>query len=132
MPIFNGNLEIENGAFKTLGELIRAAVGNRTGISAAAVAAEQSRWRCAVIGEGFLRPADGDLYSIDAFKGVVSGVAVQADWNAADFTKSPGGGEPLAADISRHFDHGTSADSLVLYNGSGATVHIYIYAQANN
>lgn len=130
MLVFNGSLLIADGEFKTIGELIRAAIDARD-LTAAQKSAEKSRWRCAVVEEGFLKPA-GTLYMLDAYKGVVNGVATQADWQATDFTQVPGGGEPLDADLSRHFDRKTPLDSLVLYNMTGSDVTVYVYVQRAN
>jgi len=123
---FNGNLLLEDGAIKTISELIVAAMTARTYESARSKTDAVNRMNPAIVAEGFIKPTGQAIYSIDAFKGVRNGVADSTVWNAGDFTALPGGGETLEADISRHFNGGEDLASTVLYNGSGVDVTIYV------
>jgi hypothetical protein len=121
---FNGVVLLESGAFKTIQELIQAAIEARDYDTPTQKAEAKSRMNPCIVGEGFIRPA-ADVYMSDAYKGVRNGVVDQSAWAAGDFTQSPGGGETLAADVSRHFSNGVHLGGRVLYN-AGADVQIFV------
>lgn len=89
--IFNGQVKITGGQFKTWYQLIIAAIAARDWDSQEQEDAAVSRWRQAICTHIRFKP-DVNMYTIDAFKGIINGVVTQADWAAGDFTASPGGG----------------------------------------
>jgi hypothetical protein len=97
MPRFNGVVTIGAGAIKTVQELIQEAIEDRTYATAQIQADEISRWYGATPLKGVLQPVDGDIYVVDAYKGVLNGKVTNAKDGvtliAADFTGDP------AADI---------------------------------
>lgn len=101
----NAAVKITGGEFRTLMELIHAAIDARTYIApngGAADLAEKAKQKQRYVSSAavnvFINPAGaGDLYMMDVFKGVRNGIATQATWLAADFTNQPGGGELLGA-----------------------------------
>jgi hypothetical protein len=123
---FNGSVSIGAGQFRTLQELIAAAVATRTYTSAQIKAEAISRLMNQLgINGGYITPAAIGLYMIDAYKGVRNGVVTsQADWAAIDFTASPGGGQPLPAAALILLP--SSVATRVIYNSTGAPITIYV------
>jgi hypothetical protein len=92
---FQGSVKILAGTFKTYQELIVAAITARAYVSAQAKLDDISRVKAQAVCEVFTNP-QGDIYVMNAWKGVVNGVATQSAWAAGDFTAEPGGGEKLS------------------------------------
>lgn len=126
MSTFNGSIVLPHNTVKTLRELIREAIAARTHASAAHESDALLPFGGGTIREGFIRPT-ADVYMMDAYKGVQAGEAVAADWTTPDdFTDAPGGGDLLAADTDKHFNHGVDLGNRVLYQNSGGDVTIYV------
>lgn len=123
MGFFNGSIVIGAGEFKTIQELIAAALAARTYASAGSEADAMSRANQFGSG-GYIIPAAVGCYIIDAYKGVVNGVATQSAWAAGDFTMAPGGGQPLPAASQTLIAF--SLGNRVIYNSTGAPITIYL------
>jgi hypothetical protein len=97
---FNGSVKIIGGEFRTYQELIDAALAARTysadGDEDTAIKTRfRNAFNATVAAEVFTNP-QGEIYTMDAFKGVRNGVTDQAAWDAGDFTAEPGGGEKVS------------------------------------
>lgn len=122
----NTSIVLANNTVKTILELLQAAIAARTYPSQPQEDAEVSHYGGGVhINEGFFRPVGSDVYMMDAYKGVLNGVA-DATLLAADFTNAPGGGELVTADTEKHFNFGLDLGSRVLFQNSGGNVTIYL------
>lgn len=90
---FNETVVNDAGAIKTIQELMQAQIALRTGSTAQQIADEISRCYGATPYRGWLRPVDGDVYVLDAYKGVHNGRVSNFDGVtlvAGDFTGDPG------------------------------------------
>jgi len=97
MYSFNDNCNLVGGVPATVQELIAAAITARTysavpATDATRKADEISRWRATNCARLIIRPIDGDILMVDAYKSVINGVVTQSGWAAGDFTT----GEPVA------------------------------------
>lgn len=126
---FNGSAVLPDDTPLTAQQLIQAAIEARTYPSAKQKSDAKRRWTSVVSGGGFFRP-QGNVYTIDAYKGVRNGIVINDEsddpiWIEADFTASPGGGEIVEGGTSRYFDKEIDFGHTVLYQHSGADVVIY-------
>lgn len=133
MIIFNGNVVLPDDTPMTYQQLILAAIAARTYSATGAVntrekAAATSRFTATPVAELSCWPR-GDIYIMDAFKGVRNGAVIAGQLLEADFTLSPGGGQIIVATQGKDYASGFHANgvdigSRVVYQHSGADVVI--------
>ncbi len=130
--LFNGSVKITGGEFRTLQELITAAINARTysadGPTNTTLKADAvSRIKAAQSMELRLstKTGAGDVYMMDAFKGVRNGVTTQASLAAGDFTAEPGGGEVLKATVVKQLQVGRQElSNRLIYAAADAIIYI--------
>lgn len=128
MAVFNGRLFIAAGEFKTIGELIRTAIAARVySIIPSTQTRQVEHMQGAMRGTESIETRivpENNIYMADAWKGNNNGVIDQAQWDAGDFTASPGGGELLDGGVERLFMNRIGLDSRIVYAAADSYIDI--------
>lgn len=129
MNNFQGKVKILAGEFRTLQELILAALGARTfnsnaDLNAKQKAHAQSMWTATFSIHTKIKPAT-NVYLLDAYKGNTNGVIDQTKWAAADVTVADqGGGELLEGGIEHEIYERIGVASKLIYAAADTLIEL--------